>query len=403
MIDISFLYCGRESRSVSHRYGEKSSKELGSEEKAYPRPRSASERKPIVVWNITRTCNLKCLHCYSDSEARRYAGELDTEEAKAVIDDLALFQVPAILFSGGEPLLRSDLLGLAQYAKEKGLRTVLSSNGTLIDSALAQAIKEVGFSYVGISLDGIGQVHDYFRGLEGAFDRTLQGIRNLVAVGQKTGLRLTLTEHTADEIDSIFDLIEQEGIRRVCFYHLVPSGRGKEIFTVDLEKTRWAVDKILERMEKALKRGLPLEVLTVDNHADGPYLYLKLKQKDQRLAEKVYEQLCWNGGALNSSGVGISCIDSQGNVHTDQFWTHYSLGNVREQRFSKIWTNPQEPLLQQLRMKNRKDFIHGRCRMCRFFNACGGGLRVRTEIGTGDLWASDPACYLTDEEIKLGG
>lgn len=400
MIDISFLYCGRESRSVSHRYGV-SHKETNSEEKAYDLPSSALERRPILVWNITRTCNLRCLHCYSDSERRRYAGELSTAEAKRVMDDLASFRVPALLFSGGEPLLRHDLFELAPYAKAKGLRTVLSTNGALISPAMAQTIRDAGFSYVGVSLDGIGEVHDHFRRRKGAFERTLQGIRNLVTVGQKTGLRLTLTHHTIDQIDPLFDLVEKEGIRRVCFYHLVPAGRGKEIFTIEPAKVRRGIGKILARTKEILGRGYPLEVLTVDNHADGPYLYLKLKEEGNPRAPEVYGKLLWNGGGLYSSGIGIASIDSEGHVHPDQFWTHYSLGNVRERRFSEIWTAPEEPLLQKLR--SRKAFVHGRCQSCRFFDACGGALRVRAEIVTGDAWASDPACYLTDEEIGICG
>ena len=399
MIDISYLYAGKDSHSVPHRYGTQAHVKTSLEEKPYAIPSSAGARRPIAVWNLTRTCNLKCLHCYSDSEAKRYSGELNTQEAKAVIDDLSAFRIPAVLFSGGEPLIRDDIFELARYASEKGLRTVLSTNGTLITPAVAQKIKAAGFSYVGLSLDGIGEVHDFFRGVKGAFNHTLSAIRYLVALGQKTGLRLTLTERTVDQIDGLFDLIERNGIRRVCFYHLVPSGRGKVIFSIDPAKIRAAIDRILARTEKAIKQGYPLEVLTVDNHADAPYVYLKLKEKNDPRTEKVYDYLAWNGGGMNSSGVGISCIDSQGNVHPDQFWTHYSLGNVRERKFSEIWMNPEEPLLQKLR--SREQYIHGRCRACRFFNLCGGALRVRAEIATGDPWASDPSCYLTDEEIGL--
>ncbi|MBI4358795.1 MAG: radical SAM protein [Candidatus Omnitrophica bacterium] len=401
MIDVSYLYCGKGSQSVAHRYGVHSEDSGGLQEKLYQVPTSASLRCPIIVWNITRTCNLRCIHCYSDSEAKCYPGELTTREAKEVIDDLASFQVPAILFSGGEPLLRRDLFQLATYARWMGLRTTLSTNGTLITEAMARAIKHAGFSYVGISLDGMAEVHDRFRGVPGAFEKTVSGIRNLVAVGQKTGLRLTLTPYTIDQIDRLFDFIEREGIRRVCFYHLVPSGRGREIFSIDIEKTRRGIDRILERTDILLRRGYPLEVLTVDNHADGPYIYLKLKEENDPRAEEVYERIRWNGGGLYSSGVGIACIDSQGNVHPDQFWTEYNLGNVRERKFSEIWTDASEPLLQKLR--NRRSSIYGRCRACRFFEACGGALRVRAKKVTGDPWHSDPACYLTNEEINVFG
>ena len=274
MIDVSYLYAGKESQSVSHRYGVHTHGNSKGEERPYGVPTEASKRRPIVVWNITRTCNLKCLHCYNDSERKHYKGELTTEEAQSVIDDLASFQVPAVLFSGGEPLLRPDLFKLADYARSKGLRTTLSTNGTLINQAAALAIKNAGFSYVGVSLDGMAEVHDHFRGVEGAFARTVSGIRNLIKIGQKTGLRLTLTDTTIDQIDLLFDFIEAEGIRRVCFYHLVPSGRGKEIFAINSVKTRQGIDRILKRTEQILQKGYPLEVLTVDNHAHRPYIYL---------------------------------------------------------------------------------------------------------------------------------
>lgn len=398
MIDVSYLYCGKVSGAVLHRYGAEVYG-LKTGEEAYEIPKTAFQRKPVVVWNITRACNLRCRHCYTDSGAGRDSGELVTEEALKLINDLAWFEVPAVLFSGGEPLLREDLFDLASYARAKGLRTVLSTNGTLISREMAKKIRSVGFSYVGVSLDGMSAVHDDFRGVSGAFERTVFGIRQLIAAGQKTGLRLTLTDSTMDQIDSIFDLVVKEGIRRVCFYHLVPSGRGKEIFCVKPSRIREKVDLIFDKTEAILRRGYPLEVLTVDNHADGPYLYLKLKGKGSPSADSVYQRLAWNGGGANSSGVGISCIDSRGEVHPDQFWTHYSLGNVRERKFSEIWSNPEDPLLGKLR--RRKDFIRGRCGSCRFFEACGGALRVRAEIATGDAWAPDPSCYLTDEEIGI--
>src|SRR5690606_32152250 len=162
--------------------------------------------------------NLRCVHCYTDSEARKYPDELTTQEALAVLDDLAAFKVPAVLFSGGEPLVRPDIYELAAYARGLGLHVVLSTNGTLIDEAAARRLAELRFAYVGISLDSaIPAVHDEFRGMTGAFERTMRGFRHCVAAGQKVGLRLTLTRHTAQNLDALFDLIEREGINRACF------------------------------------------------------------------------------------------------------------------------------------------------------------------------------------------
>ncbi len=399
MIDITFLYCGKETGSVPHRYG-KALKELEvPENQRHEVAAAAHERRPIVVWNFTRTCNLACVHCYSNSEAKAYPGELTTDEGKALISDFADYKIPALLFSGGEPLTRPDLFELATFARNKGLHVVLSTNGTLINEETAKRIREADFSYVGISLDGLNEVNDHFRGKEGAFERALRGIKNCKAVKQKVGLRLTLTRHTYQELQRIFDLIEEQGIDRVCFYHLVPSGRGSSVVDLKPDESREAMDIILSRTKDAAKRGVKLEVLTVDNHCDGPYMVLKLKEENDPRAEKVHALLKWNGGGTYSSGVGIACVDFVGNVHPDQFWMHYTLGNVRERKFSEIWQDVTNPLMAGL--KNRKPLLKGRCAQCKFIDLCGGALRVRAEITTGDPWASDPGCYLTDEEIGV--
>jgi Fe-coproporphyrin III synthase len=393
MIDITRLYCGIDFESQTLRYG----KEF--EGGKFTKPKSARERKPIVVWNITRTCNLKCVHCYSDSEAKSYEGELNTYEAKKVIDDLAEYKIPALLFSGGEPLVRKDLFELVEYAKSKGLRTVLSSNGTLINEETARKIKQVGFSYVGISIDGIQEKHDFFRGVKGAFEKAINGIRFLKQYNQKVGLRLTLTKYNIEDLPAIFDLILSEGINRVCFYHLVPAGRGKELAELTPALTRSAIDYILWRTKEIIKNGVKLEVLTVDNHVDGAYIYLKLLHENPQRAKEVYQLLEWNGGGLYSSGVGIGCIDFYGNVHPDQFWMHYNLGNVKNRPFSEIWEDISDPLL--FKLKNKKEHLKGKCRACRFLNICGGALRTRAQLLTGDPFAPDPLCYLTEEEIGL--
>jgi len=388
MVNITKLLCGADQPADGLRYGH------GSDA-----PKSAATRRPIVVWNITRTCNLRCVHCYSDSYAQSYPGELTTAEAQTVLDDLAAFRVPAVLFSGGEPLIRPDLLHLISYAVSQGLRVTLSTNGTLIDETVAAQLKANRLTYVGISLDGIGATNDQFRGVEGAFERAVRGFRHCMAVGQKVGLRLTLTRRNCQDLHRIFDFIEQEGIQRACFYHLVYSGRGNTMDELAPADIRRALDIILERTEDFHRRGLTKEILTVDHHADNAYLYLKLRKRDPVYAEKVYQWMKWNGGGANSSGVGIANIDTQGNVHPDQFWQSAVLGNVRKRPFSEIWSDNSIPLLAQLR--NRLPLLKGRCGTCRFQDICGGSFRVRALQIHGDPWAEDPACYLTDEEIGL--
>lgn len=360
---------------------------------------ATTEMGPVVVWNCTRTCNLNCIHCYAGAEAKKYEGELTTEEAKKFIDDLADFKVPVLLFSGGEPLARPDLLELARYAKEKGIRPTLSTNGTLIDRAMAQEIKEIGVGYVGISLDGVGEKNDEFRGKKGAFEAALRGIENCLAVGQRVGLRFTINRHNYGELEGIFKLIEEVGIPRVCFYHLVYSGRGSKMVEEDIthEETRAALDLIMEKTLDFHRRGLEKEILTVDNHADGVYIYLKVKDRDPERAEEIMKLLKRNGG--NRTGIAIGAVDWYGNVHPDQFTQNHTFGNVKERPFGEIWSDVSHPILGGL--KNRKPLLKGRCAACRWLDVCNGNFRARAEAVTGDFWESDPACYLTDEEIGL--
>jgi radical SAM protein with 4Fe4S-binding SPASM domain len=344
---------------------------------------------------------LKCVHCYNDSGSRRAKDELSTQEAEEVLRDLAEFGVPSVLFSGGEPLMRKDLFDLLGCAGELGLRTVISTNGTLITAEVAEKIKERGVSYVGISLDGIGQINDKFRGVAGAFDKAVRGMKNCQDAGIRVGLRLTLTQRNVQDLQRLFDFFEAEGIERACFYHLVPSGRGRVIAKEGLShaQSRAAIETILARTKRFKEVSRKTDILTVDNHVDGVYLYLKLLKEDPARAAKVWELLAWNGGGLYSSGVGIGCIDFHGKVHPDQFWWHYDLGDVRKRPFSRIWMDTSDPLLRGL--KNRRKYIKGRCRLCKFFEVCGGSLRVRADLHFGDPWAPEPACYLSDEEIGL--
>jgi radical SAM protein with 4Fe4S-binding SPASM domain len=338
------------------------------------------------------------MHCYSKSENKTYQNELTNAEAKRFISDLAEFKVPVLLFSGGEPMMRSDLFELAQLAADSGIHLVMSTNGTLINKEAAKKIKQVGFDYVGVSLDGVRETNNRFRGASDAFEKAVEGIRNCMDAGIKTGLRLTVTKYNLADVPAIFDFIEKEKIPRACFYHLAYVGRGTSIAKDDLthEQTRQFMDMLLAKAEEFQKKGLGTEILTVDNHADAAYIYLKIKEKDPQRAEQVMQLLKLNGG--NSSGRGIACVDFNGHVHPDQFWQHYSLGNIRERKFSEIWTDQTEPLLKQLH--NRKDFLTGKCSKCRFLNICNGNLRVRAEAVYGDIWAPDPACYLTEKEIQ---
>ena len=359
----------------------------------------SEDKKPVVVWNLIRRCNLHCAHCYSDSFDKDYPGELDNAEARAVVDDLSAFGVPVILFSGGEPLLRPDLFDLIRHAQDGGIRAVISTNGTLITPSLAQEMKELGLSYVGVSIDGPEHIHDKFRGKVGAFQESLKGIRSCIDAGIRVGIRVTLTKYNYPHLDELFDLIEEENIPRACFYHLAYAGRGEKIVRYDLthEETREAIDKVFWWTQDFHRRGITKDILTVDNHTDAVYLYMKVREEQPERAEQVYQMLRWQGG--NQSGVAVADIDNLGNVHADQFSWHYSFGNVRERPFSQIWTDTSNEVMSVL--KSRSGHIKGKCSVCPYFEICNGNLRVRAESYYNDPWAEDPACYLSDEELGI--
>jgi 12,18-didecarboxysiroheme deacetylase len=394
MIGISKLYCGTVEQSDPLRYGRRS-KDLPSHLLQF-----SADKKPVVVWNVGRRCNLRCMHCYSQSRDIDYSGELSHEEGVRLIDDLADFGAPVMLFSGGEPLMRPDIFELIGHAASRKMRAVVSTNGTLITTDMAKKLKDAGLSYVGISLDGLEEINDMFRGVQGAFQNALAGVRNCLAVGVKVGLRFTMTKHNYKDVGGILDLVGTEGIPRVCFYHLVYAGRGSRLVTTSRmshEETRATVDLIMDRTKAFHAEGKPVEVLTVDNHTDGPYLYLRLSREQPERAADVMSLLEMNGG--NSSGTGIGCVSWDGSVHPDQFWRHYSFGNVRTQPFSKIWSGTSDDLMVKLR--ERKKHLKGRCAACKFLSICNGNFRVRAEAVEGDVWASEPDCYLTDKEIGL--
>ncbi len=391
MIGISKLYNGTVEASDALRYGGKA-KQLPSHLLQF-----SADKTPVVVWNCTKACNLRCIHCYAKADSTGAPNEMSFQEGKALIDDLIEFGAPVILFSGGEPLCRKDMPDLAEYAVAKGLRAVLSTNGTLIDDPMAQRLKSIGVSYVGVSLDGLPENHDRFRGQTGAFDQALAGIRSCKRAGIKVGLRYTITRHNLQDLPGIFDLLESEKIPRVCFYHLAYSGRGRKIAADDLshDQIRRLLDTIIDRAADFHSRGLPKEILTVGNHCDGPYLTLRLlKEGRDEDAARVMQLLKMNGG--NSSGNGIGCVSWDGTVYPDQFMRNHPLGNLRERPFSQIWTDRSDEFLMQL--KNKYAHVTGKCRTCRFLEVCGGNLRARGET-SGQLWGVDPACYLSDEEI----
>lgn len=354
---------------------------------------------PVVIWNLVRRCNLTCKHCYSISADKDFPGELTTDEVFAVMDDLKSFRVPALILSGGEPLLRPDIFDISRRAKALGFHVSLSSNGTLIDHGNIDAIADVGYDYVGVSLDGLGATHDRFRRKEGAFEASLAGIRLCLARGLKVGLRYTMTEDNAQDLLGLLDLMDREGIDKFYFSHLNYAGRGNKNRRDDARHrtTRQAMDLLFETALESHQRGLRREFNTGNNDADGVYFLHWVAQRFPARAEHIRGKLRQWGG--NASGVNVANIDNLGQVHPDTMWWHHSLGNVKSRPFSEIWQDVSDPVMAGLKRHPRP--VTGRCAACAHLDICNGNTRVRALKLTEDPWAEDPGCYLDDREIGL--
>ena len=352
--------------------------------------------RPLVVWNTTNRCNLRCKHCYIEAEDRGYQNELSTEEAKNFIYDLGRMKAPVLLFSGGEPLIRKDLFELGALAVEQGLRPVISSNGTLIDDEVARKIKETGFQYVGISIDGGRKIHDEFRNLDGAFDLALRGVRACRDNGVKTGLRFTVNKYNQDDLPEVIDILERERIPRFCMYHLVYAGRGAEMAEMDTttKEKRDILDYVARKTLELHKKGVEVEILTTDNHADGIYLLNNIRKHDPQRADEVISLLKMHGGC--SAGTKFANVDPRGNVHPCQFWQDYTVGNVREKPFSEIWMSDDELMV---KLREKEKHVTGKCGECNYKSLC-SGCRIRARAVYGDIWAEDPACYLNEAELS---
>jgi len=353
---------------------------------------------PVVIWNLIRRCNLACEHCYSVSADIDFPGELSTAEALGVLEDLKRFRVPAVILSGGEPLLRRDLFRIAAHARALGLYVALSTNGTLVDETAARRIAEV-FHYVGVSVDGRRETHDRFRRRAGAFDGALHALRLCRDAGAKVGARFTLTQRNAAELAWLLDLTESEGIHKFYLSHLNYAGRGNVNRKRDamLDTTRRAMDLLFDTAWSFATRGLEREYVTGNNDADAVYFLHWVRrvapEREPHMRAKLVE---WGG---NASGVAVANIDNVGDVHPDTYWWDYTLGNVRKRPFSEIWQDTSDPIMAGLKARPRT--LKGRCGACRYFDVCAGNTRTRARQLTGDPWQEDPGCYLKDEEIGV--
>jgi pseudo-rSAM protein/SPASM domain protein len=391
MISISKLLCDLDAEGDGLRYD-------AADESGKPQITTEKQRRPVVVWNLTKQCNLYCNHCYAAADTETAPGELTTVEGKRLLDDLAEYGVPVVLFSGGEPLVRDDLTELISYATDLGIRAVLSTNGTLITGETARELRDSGLAYAGVSVDGLPEQNDAFRGQEGAFDAAVRGIEACLDAGLKTGLRYTITKQNAPDLEGVVELLSDVGVDRFCFYHLDYGGRGATIRDVDLDPDakRAAVRRLCDMTREYHDRGEEIETLLVGNYADAAFLVEYAREElGEDTARRIHDYLRRNGG--DPTGERVADIDYQGNVHLTQFWQGYSLGNVRDRSFSAIWEDDSNPLLRALR--SREERLYGRCADCKYQDICRGASRLRALSVHDDPFAPDPQCYLTAEEI----
>ncbi len=348
----------------------------------------------IAIWNFTNRCNLSCLHCYSKSTLDE-VDTLTTEQIKKTILEMKDNGVKFLIFSGGEPLTRKDLFEIADFCKENGIITYLSSNGLYFTTKNVQRIVDT-FDYVGISIDGDEETHDHFRGLKGAFRETLKAVQLANATGAKVGIRFTITKETVGSLEYIFKLAEDNHIPKIYISHLVYSGRGLDNLKMDLskEQRRKSVEFILDKAFEYYETGRDIEIVTGNMEQDAVMFLDRFAEKYPELKEKMRERLVKWGG--NSAGRKLLNINSEGDVRPDPFFP-ITVGNIIEQNFGDIWQHGE--LLDQLRIHPRRQ-ISGICATCEQIDICNGGSRARAYAITGDLWSEDPSCYLTEEERR---
>ncbi len=350
----------------------------------------------IAIWNFTNRCNLTCLHCYSRADLNS-VDRLSTEDIVETLPKLKENGVKFIIFSGGEPLTRKDIFDIAKSCRELGIITYLSTNGLYVGRNNAQKILD-NFNYIGISIDGSEETHDYFRGVKGSFKMSLEAVKLLNSYHQtKVGIRFTITKDTLDDLPFIFELAEREDIPKIYISHLVYSGRGLENLKMDLTKEQriQAVNYIIDKAFEYYESGRDIEIVTGNMEQDAILFLERFSQKYPHLKEKMRERLQKWGG--NSAGRKLLNIDSFGNVKPDPFFPE-TIGNILEQDFSDIWRDKPNTLLHKLREHPRN--IGGKCSECEAIDICNGGSRSRAYAIYGDLWAEDPSCYLSDAQIK---
>ena len=337
-----------------------------------------------IAWEITRRCNLKCVHCRSSSglEAKGHP-DFTLAEAKRVLDDIASYAKPVVVLSGGEPLLRPDVFEIAQYGTDLGLRMCLATNGTLVTQEICVKIKAAGIKMVSLSLDGASaEVHDDFRCQPGAFAGTLNAAKLFKENGISFLINSSFTKRNQEEIPKIYHLAKELGATAWYMFMIVPTGRGEDIMDELIAPEDY--EKLLVwhyEMEKGEK-----DILVRPTCAPNYYRVVLQQAKEQGDDyERRTLQFSTGGSKGCLAGQLISLIDVDGNVLPCSYFP-MAAGNIREKSFKEIWEHSE--LFHDLR--NFKAY-KGRCGSCEYVNVC-GGCRARAYAVTGDYMAEEPYC-----------
>ena len=335
----------------------------------------------LVAWETTRSCNLSCVHCRAAAERGPYSGELDTNAALRLLDQIAEAGRPIVILTGGEPLLRSDIFRLAEHGDRLGLRMVMAPNGTLISPEIAARIATSGIRRISISLDGAtAESHDRFRGVPGAFEGAMNGIRNARGAGIEFQINTTITKTNLGEIPAILALAEElEAVAHHIFL-LVPTGRGKYIVDQAIDAGEYE-DTLNWFYDQRKKTRLQLKATC------APHYYRILRQRAHAEGQEVSFQThgldAVTRGCLG--GTGFCFVSHRGIVQPCGF-LHVESGDVTRQSFAEIWRD--SPVFQSLRDYAK---LRGKCGACGFKTVC-GGCRARAYEATGDYLAEEPLC-----------
>ncbi len=351
----------------------------------------------LVVWDFTHKCNLSCKHCYSNSGTTSEA-ELSTQDALAVVDQLADFGVTALAFSGGEPMSRKDFFEVATHAVNRGLYVSVATNGTLLTKENVRKLKQTKINYVEVSIDGASAAtHDAFRGVPGTFDKAVAGLRNCVAEDLCTCIATTATKNNYEEMPKILDLAAEIGAKRFTYFNFIPTGRGKEHFDQDLEPEQR--EKLMLHLLERMAKGFKVTILTtapqlarvaLQCHGIGNDVTMSMAHMQTvKVSKKAVPLADFIGGC--GAGRLYCSISPQGDVHPCVFFP-VNVGNLKTAKFSDIWLN--SPLFNALRDRRR---LKGACGKCSYKFIC-GGCRARANAYHDDFLASDPGCVLATEK-----